>query len=88
MTERPDFNADFRDQIGLPPRRIDILTSIDGVDFAAAHAGRMEVQVGDLTVPMLGRAELIANKRATGREKDRLDVDLLLAAPDDGAGAE
>jgi hypothetical protein len=64
-------------QIGLPPRRIDILTSIDGVDYAAARAGRLDVQLGGLTIPVLGRAELVANKRATGRPKDRLDLGLL-----------
>jgi hypothetical protein len=67
-------------QIGLPPRRIDILTAIDGVDFATAYAGRLEVQLEGVTVPVLGRAELIANKRATDRAKDRLDLELLHAA--------
>jgi hypothetical protein len=47
------------------------------MDDAAAGAGRLDVQLGDLTIPVLGRAELIANKRATGRPKDRLDPGLL-----------
>jgi len=64
-------------QIGLPPRRIDILTSIDGVTFDQAWAGHLDVELDRLRVPVLGRAELIANKLATGRPKDRGDLDLL-----------
>lgn len=64
-------------QIGLPPRRIDLLTSIDGVTFDAAWAGRIQVAVDGLKLPVLGRAELIANKQATGRAKDRADLELL-----------
>lgn len=64
-------------QIGLPPRRIDLLTSIDGVTFDAAWAGRIQVAVDGLKLPVLGRAELIANKQATGRAKDRIDLELL-----------
>lgn len=64
-------------QIGLPPRRIDLLTSIDGVTFEQAWATHVVVPVDHLQVPFLGREALLANKRATGREKDRLDVELL-----------
>jgi hypothetical protein len=66
-------------QIGLPPRRIDILTSISGVDFETAWASR--VMAGAYGVrPFLGREALIANKRAAGRPKDLADVFLLEAA--------
>jgi hypothetical protein len=64
-------------QVGLPPRRIDLLTSIDGVPFEAAWAGRIHVSVDGLEIPVLGRAELIANKQAAGRVKDRADLELL-----------
>jgi hypothetical protein len=69
-------------QIGLIPSRIDLLTSITGVEFDRAWPNRIEVTVGELTVPVLGREELIANKEATGRPRDRLDVALL--RPDQG----
>lgn len=72
-------------QIGLPPRRIDIITSIDGVDFAMAHAGRLEVKLGDISVPVLGHNELVVNKRASGRAKDRLDLELLRQAAEAAA---
>lgn len=64
-------------QIGLPPRRIDLITSIDGCDFAEAWAGRVEIEVGGRRMPFLGRRELLINKRASGRAKDLLDLELL-----------
>lgn len=64
-------------QLGLPPNRIDIITQITGVDFAAAWAGRVTAKLDDLSVPMLGRAELLKNKRATGRPKDLADADAI-----------
>jgi len=61
-------------QLGLPPRRIDVLTSISGVDFEQAWQQRLDAQVGARRVPVLGRDALIANKLAAGRPKDLLDV--------------
>jgi len=51
----------------LPPRRIDALTSITGVAFEEAWAGRVVHEVAGLAVPFLGRAALVRNKRAAGR---------------------
>ncbi len=65
-------------QIGVPPNRIDILTSIDGVAFDAAWASHVETHYGDQAIHVIGRAELVANKRASGRPQDLLDVELLL----------
>lgn len=64
-------------QIGLPPRRIDLLTEISGVSFEEAWAGRIELVVSGIPVSLLGRDALIKNKLATGRKKDLLDVELL-----------
>ena len=64
-------------QIGLPPSRIDLLTGISGVDFDGAWSRRLEVPIGHLTIGTLGRADFIANKRASGRPKDLLDLELL-----------
>lgn len=64
-------------QVGIPPQRIDILTSMSGIAFAAAYPSRLEVEIDDLHVPVIGLTQLMTNKRATGREKDRLDADLL-----------
>lgn len=64
-------------QIGLPPRRIDLLTSLSGVGFDEAWEGRVSLEVAGITVPFLGREALIRNKRATGRDKDLLDLKAL-----------
>ena len=61
-------------QIGLAPRRIDLLTSIDGVDFEAAWRGRTETVIEGLAICVIGRGHLIKNKRAVGRPKDMADV--------------
>lgn len=64
-------------QLGLPPRRIDLLTEITGVSFDDAWSTRVVVERDGLTLPFLARDELVRNKSATGRAKDRLDVELL-----------
>jgi hypothetical protein len=64
-------------QLGIPPRRIDILTEITAVDFAEALADKVTVEIGGQSIGFLGRKTLLANKRATGRDKDKLDADLL-----------
>jgi hypothetical protein len=61
-------------QIGLPPRRIDILTEISGVQFDDAWSSRVVQPIAGLSVPFLGRDQLLRNKRAAGRPKDLLDV--------------
>jgi hypothetical protein len=69
-------------QIGIKPRRIDILTAIDGVDFDAAWERRDEVKLGGVVLPVLSLEDLIANKRATGRLKDVADAEWLEAEGD------
>lgn len=64
-------------QIGLPPRRIDILTQISGLTFDEAWASRVDTDLEGRVVPVLGRAALLANKRASGRLKDLADVERL-----------
>lgn len=73
-----DFNReDSVVQLGYPPYRIDILTSIDGVDFEQAWDRRMTVDVDDLILNVIGRDDLIRNKTAAGRPQDLADVDRL-----------
>ena len=64
-------------QIGVAPRRIDIITAISGVGFDEAYQQRRIVEIEGLGVPTLSLGDLIRNKRATGRDKDRLDADRL-----------
>lgn len=61
-------------QIGLPPRRIDILTHIDGVDFHIAWENRLSTRFGDVDCHSIGKEELIQNKRASSRPKDLADI--------------
>ncbi|MCC6522808.1 MAG: hypothetical protein IT373_09120 [Polyangiaceae bacterium] len=63
--------------LGRVPLRIDVMTTISGVSFRDAWRGRLEGKLGPHVVGFLGRAELIANKRASGRTKDLLDLALL-----------
>jgi len=70
-------------QIGVVPRRIDILTTIDGVSFAEAYEAREVIELEGLKIPFLSKQHLIRNKEATGREKDRLDVQCLKDRSDD-----
>ena len=64
-------------QIGLPPRRIDVMTDATGLVFGEAWARRVTHEVARLPIPFIGRAELLRNKRATGRPKDLADVHAL-----------
>lgn len=69
-------------QLGLPPNRIDLLTSISGVpDFEKAWSDRVEHVMRDRRVPFLGRAALIENKHAAGRRKDLADLEALGELP-------
>ncbi len=65
-------------QLGVAPSRIDLLTSIDGVEFLAAWEHRITSRYGDQPVWILGRTELVQNKQATGRAQDALDAETLL----------
>lgn len=77
-TQKPDTVV----QLGLPPRRIDVLTSISGVpDFAAAWSDRVVQPVRGREIPFIGREALIRNKRATGRTRDLADLEALGEAP-------
>jgi len=64
-------------QIGVAPNRIDITTRIDGVSFDAAWPNRVETRFGDQPIHVIGRADLLANKRAAGRPQDLLDLSIL-----------
>jgi hypothetical protein len=64
-------------QIGVPPNRIDIVTSIDGVVFSDAWLGRVETEYAGISIQVIGKAELIRNKAAAGRPQDLADVERL-----------
>jgi hypothetical protein len=64
-------------QMGLAPVRIDILTALSGLEFADAWQGRIQALFGSLLVDVIGRADFIRNKRATGRLRDAADIESL-----------
>ena len=73
-----DFTkADVVAQLGVPPYRIDVLTSISGVDFDAAWSDRTEGEIAGVRVPVLGLRAFVLNKRASGRTKDVADLEAL-----------
>lgn len=75
---RDDFETpDIVFQMGVSPRRIDILTSIDGVEFESAWTDRMEIVLENGVVPVISRAHFIQNKRAIGRAQDIADIERL-----------
>ncbi len=67
--------------LGRKPWRIDILTGIDGVTFREVWRSRVEARFAEKPLYVIGRAALIKNKRAAGRDKDLRDIALLEAHP-------
>ncbi len=64
-------------QLGYPPVRVDVITKISGVSWEEADAGKVMGRYGSAPVFFIGRTQLIANKRATGRLKDAADIEAL-----------
>lgn len=62
-------------RMGVPPMRLEILTGISGVEFAACYARRRTENLAGLEIPIISPEDLIANKRAAGRLKDLADVE-------------
>jgi hypothetical protein len=71
--------------LGRKPWRIDVLNKIDGVTFARVWKGRARADFDPGPLYLIGRRELIANKRASGRDKDLRDVAMLEALNPSGA---
>jgi len=74
ITERTFTEKGIVFQIGVAPRRIDIITHIDGVEFHNAYQDKEEVEIENMKIPFLSKSNLIKNKKSTGREKDKIDI--------------
>ncbi len=74
ITEKTFEENEIVFQIGVAPRRIDIITHIDGINFIDAYRRKKLVEIDDLRIPFISKADLIKNKESTGREKDLLDA--------------
>ena len=64
-------------QMGFPPARIDLLTSIDGVDFVECYKRRLMLVVDGLALAFIGLDDFKTNKKAVGRYKDLADLEAL-----------
>lgn len=77
--QKEDFMTEgLISQIGHPPLRIDILNSIDGIEFEEALLGMQKIELdNDLTINYIGLNDLVKNKQASGRRQDLTDVKTL-----------
>lgn len=77
LTREDLAKPDLVFQIGVAPNRIDIVTGIDGVTFADAWETRESSTYGALQIQVIGRSQLIQNKKASGRPQDLADLQAL-----------
>jgi hypothetical protein len=64
-------------QLGVPPVRVDIITSLSGVTWEDAYSRKATGKYGDISVYYIGRKQFISNKRAIGRKKDLADIEAI-----------
>ena len=64
-------------QLGIPPNRIDIVTSCDGVEFETCYQTRKQIIVDDLSINFIDLENLRKNKKASARPQDLADLDNL-----------
>lgn len=69
-------------QLGYEPNRIDVLTGLSGIEFSSAYPRRVMVEFDGIEVAVIGREDLIANKRALGRARDLADIEDIQARQD------
>lgn len=61
-------------QLGQPPARIDLLTSLTGVEFEPCWRNKVELAIDDIVIPVISLEDLKRNKRALGRHQDLADL--------------
>jgi len=74
LCENDFTQPDYVVEIGREPRKIQVLTGIDGVEFEHAWKHRVEVLMNGMHLKFISKDDLIANKRAVGRPKDQIDL--------------
>jgi hypothetical protein len=77
LTAKDFLDAGTIIQLGYPPNRIDLVTSLSGVPFTTAWENRVADKIDGLNLVFVGKEELMANKAAAGRPKDLADLDAL-----------
>ena len=74
LSEQDFISPDLVVQFGVEPCRIDLLTSISGVEFEEAWGNKVSVEVDGIEVHVLSKEDLLKNKEAAGRDKDKSDI--------------
>ena len=77
ITQADFLKVDHVVEIGREPRKIQVLTGIDGVHFKECAERKVDMVIGGVSVKFIGKDDLIRNKAASGRPKDRIDVEEL-----------
>ena len=73
----PEEGSEDGDVPGLPPMRIDLLTSVSGLKCSECYSNRREIELDGVCVPFVGLEDLKRTKRATGRHQDLADLENL-----------
>lgn len=81
ISEEDFMSPDVVVQFGVEPCRIDLLTRISGVEFADAWRNKVTIEVDGIELHVLSKTDLLKNKSATGREKDKGDIAWLKSHP-------
>ena len=81
LTAEDFLEPDHVIQLGYPPLRIDLLTSLVGVTFSECYGDRVGLDIEGVALPFIGLACLRANKRASGRHQDLADLENLAETP-------
>ena len=74
FTKKDFLKEGFVSQIGHPPLRIDILNSIDGVEFEKAYKNKLSIDLDNIRIHYIGLGDFIKNKQSTGRARDLADI--------------
>ncbi len=77
LTSEDFLGTDQIIQFGYPPNRIDLLTSLPGVEFESCFKNLIPVDIGGITASFIGLSDLRRNKAASGRPQDIADIDNL-----------
>ena len=72
------FTKDVIFRMGVPPMRLEILTTISGLTFPEAYKNREYLRFDKLDVPCISLQDLLKNKKAAARPKDLLDIEIIL----------
>lgn len=77
LTAEDFLEPDIIIQLGYPPNRIDLITSLKGVEFSDCYAQRVEEMVDGVALPFIDLENLKKNKKAVGRLQDLADLENL-----------